>query len=132
MSDTHKTKNGAHRNALSSTDEVMDTAKEHATGIMEGAMEGAREAAGMVGDYARNAARTVTDAATRATERVGGMAGEAVGAARDYAGEAFDISKGAAENAHTQVTTWVRRNPITALAVGVGIGFVIGRGIFRR
>jgi ElaB/YqjD/DUF883 family membrane-anchored ribosome-binding protein len=136
MSHHHKPKNGSHRNQA-----VEDTAND-VTETASGIMDGAREAAGAVGDFARNAARSVTDTAKRATERVGNVAGDAVdvareyageaaGTAREYAGEAFDISKGAVENAHTQVTKWVRRNPITALAVGVGVGFVIGRGIFR-
>ena len=111
----NKVKNGMDR----TVNEAESMANEASKGV-SAVLDGARDAAQAVGDYARDTAKTVADTAVRATERVGAVAGEA-----------FGVSKEAVESAHAEIASVIRKNPITAIAVCFGIGFILGRGISR-
>jgi hypothetical protein len=108
-------------------------------------MDKAKQAAGTVADKAKDVASTVGQKAENATEAVGsgmqslagtirdkGPQGGVLGGATSGVARALDASgryleeqglSGMAED----VTNMIRRNPIPAVLIGVGLGFLLAR-----
>ena len=85
-----------------------------------------------VANRARDAARNVADTATRAKDRVTEWMSDAGETAQEYAGEAYETSKDAVVNAGQQLTDVVRQYPLIAVAVGFGLGMIMGRACSSR
>jgi ElaB/YqjD/DUF883 family membrane-anchored ribosome-binding protein len=90
-------------------------------------------------DKVREVAQTVAGAAGDAKEKVkewsataGQKANQATEAVREAAVEAYDRTTDFARQAGDELTTVVRRYPISALLISVGVGFMIGRMMNNR
>jgi len=120
---------------------VADQAKETAGSLVDKT----KEAASNLADRARGAASTVGHTAEDLTERAGGAlrsAGESVreyGPGSGYLGSATEAVASTLESGGRylereglggmadDLTTLIRRNPIPALLVGIGLGFLLSR-----
>jgi len=99
-------------------------------------MDRARDVAGNVADKARDVAGNVADTARDwASGAVGTVKdSDLVNKAEDYVSEAWDTgSKYFQEHSFKDmaddVAGVIRRNPIPALLVGVGLGFILARSL---
>jgi hypothetical protein len=128
------------------------------SGGSTGTMSNMQNAAGNVADKARDAARNVTenvrDTATGVMDRAREVAGNVADTARDWASGAVNAVTGsdAVHKAEDYVSdAWesgsrylqehsfkdmaedvagvIRRNPIPALLVGIGLGFILARSL---
>jgi len=111
---------------------AVETARDTATGVADRA----RDLAGNVADKARDVAGTVAET-TRdwASGAVGAVAeSDVVNKASEYASEAWETGsryfqehnfKDMAED----VAGVIRRNPIPAMLVGIGLGFILARSL---
>jgi ElaB/YqjD/DUF883 family membrane-anchored ribosome-binding protein len=135
---------------------VMDRTKEAATGVADKA----RELAGNVVDRTKDAASTATDTAREWTNTAGKKAEDALGAvgssmsslagtvreslphegmmgqASEYVADALEsggryIQQEGFSGMAEDVTNLIRKNPIPALLVGIGIGYLIARSTSR-
>jgi hypothetical protein len=112
--------------------EGADAARDAATGLMDRA----RDVAGTVADKTRNAASTAADAARDwAAGAVGAVKdNDAVHKATDYVQEAWESGNRYLHDHNLKdmaddVAGVIRRNPIPALLVGIGLGFVLARSL---
>jgi len=71
---------------------------------------------------ARSMAEDLGDAAGRVSDTVSDMAGEQFAKAQDMAGDAQDM----AVDAYDQTHAAARRNPLMAVGIALGIGFLFG------
>jgi ElaB/YqjD/DUF883 family membrane-anchored ribosome-binding protein len=85
-----------------------------------------------VANRTRDAVKAVSDTAMRTKDRVGEWMSEAGETAQEYAGEAYERSKEAIGTAGEQMTVWVRRYPLTAVAIGFGLGMLLARATSSR
>ena len=124
---------------------VADKAKEAATSTMERAKDVASHAA----DKARDLGRSATDMADNATARVGSGIESMGGTLRDKAPHEGMMGTAASKVADTlerggrylqeeglsgiadDLTDLIKRNPIPALLVGIGIGFLLAQALRR-
>jgi len=124
---------------------VADKAKEAATSTMERAKDVASHAA----DKARDLGRSATDMADNATARVGSGIESMGDTLRDKAPHEGMMGTAASKVADTlerggrylqeeglsgiagDVTDLIKRNPIPALLVGIGIGFLLAQALRR-
>jgi hypothetical protein len=111
---------------------AVETARDTATGVADRA----RDMAGNVADKARDVAGTVAETARDwASGAVGAVAeSDVVNKAGEYASEAWETGskyfqehnfKDMAED----VAGVIRRNPIPAMLVGIGLGFILARSL---
>ena len=107
-------------------------------GLMHTVADKAKDAASTVAEYAGQAKDAVTDFAGHAKERVEHMASgaaESMGHAKDavvgWTSDAAHTTGHALGAANDEVTTLIRRYPIPALLVGVGIGFLLAQALRR-
>jgi hypothetical protein len=135
---------------------VMDRTKEAATGVADKAREMAgtvadrtKEAASTAADTARDWASTAGKKADDAFGAVGGgmssLAGTVrenlphegmVGQASEYVADALEtggryIQQEGFSGVAEDLTNLIRRNPIPALLVGIGLGYLIARSTSR-
>jgi cell division septum initiation protein DivIVA len=111
---------------------AVDSARDSATGVMDRA----RDMAGQVADKARDVAGNVTDKARDwATGAVNAVKDNGVvNKAEEYASEAWEtgsryVHEHSFKDMADDVAGVIRRNPIPALLVGVGLGFVLARSL---
>ena len=139
---THTTgKGGQAAGAQDAAKGMMDKAKDMASGVAEKA----RDVASDVADKAREYATAAGDRAENATARVGsGMEslghavrenlpqGGTMGAVADRAASGLEsagryLQEEGLSGMADDLTDLIRRNPIPAVLVGIGIGFLIAR-----
>jgi len=113
---------------------VMDQAKDMASSAATSVRSAAENASKFVGQRAEDATHTVGSSLRSAGESVRGMApqneyikgaAESVAGGLDSAGRYLE-EEGLAGMAE-DMTTVIKRNPIAALLIGVGVGFLLGR-----
>jgi ElaB/YqjD/DUF883 family membrane-anchored ribosome-binding protein len=120
---------------------------QHAQGSIQGAMEGAghmtsnvmdkaKDVAGNAMDKAKDVAHSAADMAKQAKDKVQDWAhsaadglGHAKDVVADYAGEAYDKSAEYVQFAGKEMTTFIRRYPIPAILIGLGVGFLLGKAM---
>jgi len=100
---------------------ATETARETATGVMDRA----RDAAGNVAETARDWAHSAVDAVKD---------NDAVNKASDYVQDAWETSskylhEHNIKDMTDEIAAVIRRNPIPALLVGVGLGFILARSM---
>lgn len=126
-----------------------DVAKK-AQDVLHQAGDKARDAAGVVADGARNAAATIGQKAEDATGSVGQGLQSLAGTIRGHTPQSGVIGAAASSVATglentgkylkdeglsgmaEDITGMIRRNPIPALLLGVGVGFLIARATTSR
>jgi ElaB/YqjD/DUF883 family membrane-anchored ribosome-binding protein len=111
---------------------AVETARDTATGVMDRARDVAGNVADKARDMAGNVADTARDWASGAVSAV--KDSDVVNKAEDYVSEAWDTgSKYFQEHSFKDmaddVAGVIRRNPIPALLVGVGLGFILARSL---
>jgi hypothetical protein len=136
---------------------LTEKAREGAAGLMDKAREGvstvtekARDAASSVASTASDVASNVGQRAEDATSAVGGSMKSLASTIRENAPQSGFVGSASSAVASTlegggqylqeqglggvadDVTNLIRRNPIPALLVGIGIGFLIARATTRR
>lgn len=118
--------------AREATRDAVESARDTATGVMDRA----RDVVGTVVDKTRDAASTVADTARDwATGAVGAVKdSDAVHKATDAVHEAWEtgsqyIHDHNFKDMADDVAGVIRRNPIPALLVGIGLGFVLARSL---
>ena len=123
---------GTMGNMQNAAGNVADKARDAA----RGAVETARDTATSVMDRARDVAGNVADTARDwATGAVGAVKdSDVVHKATDYAQEAWDtgsryFQEHSFKDMAEDVAGVIRRNPIPALLVGVGLGFILARSL---
>ena len=111
---------------------ATETARDAATGVMDRA----RDVAGNVADKARDVAGTVADTARDwASGAVGAVADtDVVNKAGEYVSDAWEsgsryFQEHNFKDMADDVAGVIRRNPIPALLVGIGLGFVLARSM---
>ena len=109
--------------AKNATDWVADKA--------ESARESAGEMIGAVQDRAAGAARSVADTAIRTKEKVGEWVGDVATPAAEFCSEAAAETKQAVRRASNDLTDVIKAHPLTAIAIGFGVGLLVGRSIHR-
>jgi hypothetical protein len=142
--------NATHSNPNRGTQEqggggMADKAKDAATSTMDRA----KDMAGQAADKARDLGRSVADSAENATAKVGHGMESMAGTLRDKAPHEGMMGTAAGRVADTLerggrylqeeglsgiaegVTDLIKRNPIPALLVGVGIGFLLAQALRR-
>lgn len=108
------------------TDTAADRAREgtdKAAGVVSAIGEKAHDVAAAVGDYATQAKESVQHMASSAASKVE-HAGEAV---RDWTSDAVQHPGQYLKAGGDELTSLVRRYPIPALLVGIGIGFLLAK-----
>jgi len=124
---------------------VADKARDMSSDAMRAGQHAAQQAAHSVGNAAQQAAHSVGNAAENATSRVGeGMQNLAqtvrqrgpdagvLGSAADTVADTLEqggryIQSEGLSGMTDDLTTLIKRNPIPALLVGVGFGFLLAR-----
>jgi methyl-accepting chemotaxis protein len=124
---------------------LKDDVKDMATGVMDKA----KEIGANVGDKAKEIASAAGQKANNLTSRVGsGMEslGESIREHSPHAGTAGAVASRVAENLErggryvrekeiggmaNDLTDVIRRNPVPAILIGVGLGYLIARAIRR-
>ena len=111
---------------------ATETARDAATGVMDRA----RDVAGNVADKARDVAGNVADTARDwASGAVGAVADtDVVNKAGEYVSDAWEsgsryFQEHNFKDMADDVAGVIRRNPIPALLVGIGLGFVLARSM---
>jgi hypothetical protein len=104
------------------------------SGVMGTVTEKARDVASSVADKARDVASSVSDTAGRAKETVqqyvhtaGDSVAHAKDAAVDWASGAASHTGEALKGAGDELTGVIRRYPIPALLVGIGLGMLLAK-----
>ena len=135
---------------------ARDEAKDTASGMMDKAKEigatvgdKAKEIGSAVGDKARELASTAGQKASNLTARVGGgmeSLGESIREHTPHSGTAGAVASRVADNLERggryvrekelsgmadDLADVIRRNPVPAILVGVGLGYLIARAIRR-
>src|SRR5262249_8430225 len=94
----------------------------------------ASTAAESVTDTARNVAGAVTEYVNQAKDKAQSVASQAIDTAnktaesvQTWTGDACDKTGAALKGAGEELTGWVRRYALPAIAVGLGIGYLLGR-----
>jgi hypothetical protein len=122
---------------------AVESARDTATGVMDRARDvagnvadKARDVAGNVADKARDVAGNVADTARDwASGAVNAVKDNSVvNKAEDYASEVWEtgtryIQDHSFKDMADDVAGVIRRNPIPALLVGVGLGFILARSL---
>jgi ElaB/YqjD/DUF883 family membrane-anchored ribosome-binding protein len=153
MANTTSSKGNEARNvagqAMDKAKDVAGQAADKAKDFASQAVDKARDAASHVGEMASNAASTVgrkaDDYASSAgsgiknfgdTIREHGPQEGMLGSATRYAADTIEeggryLEKEGLSGMMGDVTDLVKRNPVPALLVGIGIGFLLGRALDR-
>jgi len=118
---------------------AVESARDAATGVADRAKDvagtvanSARDMAGTVADRAKDAAGTARDWASGAVDAV--KQSDVVNKAEEYAAEAWEsgsryFHEHNFKDMADDVAGVIRRNPIPALLVGVGLGFILARSL---
>jgi len=136
--------------ASHTADKAKDTASnvaDKARDMASSAMDKTREVASNAADKARDAASRVGQKADDMVGRAGNALESAAGSVRDHAPQSGVFGSAAGKVADTlesggrylreegmtgmaeDLTDMVRRNPIPALLLGLGLGFLLGRAL---
>lgn len=112
--------------------DATETARESATGVVDRAREMAGNVADKTRDAVSTAADTARDWATGAVDAV--KESGPVRKANEYVSEAWEtgsryIHDHNLKDITEDVAGIIRRNPIPALLVGIGLGFVLARSL---
>jgi ElaB/YqjD/DUF883 family membrane-anchored ribosome-binding protein len=114
-------------------DEMAQQSGRSSSNLYDSGRDAAEEAARSASDAARGFTRSASDAYERATD----MAGDTYRDARRFAGDAYQGAAGMVQDTAYAVQRrassfdealgeQLSRNPVTALVVAVGVGFVLG------
>jgi cell division septum initiation protein DivIVA len=117
---------GGPGNPQSAADKARDVARE--------TVESARDAASGVVDRARDMAGSVADTARDWAAGAAGAVKDNANKAGEYVQEAWDtgsryVQEHDIKDMTEDVAGVIRRNPIPALLVGIGLGFILGRAL---
>jgi hypothetical protein len=111
---------------------AVETVRDSATGVMDRA----KDVAGNVGDRAKDLAGNVAESARDwATGAVGAVKdSDVVNKASDYVSDALETGSRYFQEHNFKdmaddVAGVIRRNPIPALLVGIGLGFILARSL---
>ena len=130
MSDTHATRSSAESAASQATEKVqqaVSTAKDKAQEVASSASKRVDEATAALGQGVKSVAGSLRERGPQE-----GMLGSATGAVADsLESTGRYIQEEGLVGMAEDVTELIRRNPIPAMLVGVGIGFMLAR-VFRR
>lgn len=96
----------------------MANMKEQVNRITDIATDKARDAAQSVKETARDAADKVTDVAEHAADK-----------AQKWAHDAYEQSSETLRHAGDELTQMVRKYPLPAVLIGLGVGFLMGRAM---
>ena len=112
--------------------EAVETARDTATGVMDRARDVAGNVADKARDVAGNVADTARDWASGAVNAV--KDSSVVNKAEECVSDAWEAGSRFVQEHHIKdlaedVAGVIRRNPIPALLIGVGVGFLIGRSL---
>ncbi len=119
-------------------DNAADKAKQFADNAADKAKQFADRAGGAAGSgsgfSASGLAGDASEFAHKAQETVQRYAGDAYNAARDaghqvqrWAGDNYEVVGDRIGDFGSEVTSFIRRNPLPALLIGFGVGLMIGR-----
>jgi hypothetical protein len=111
---------------------AVETARDTATGVMDRAKDVAGNVADRAKDVAGNVAESARDWAAGAVGAV--KDSEVVNKAGDYVSEAWETGSRYFQEHNFKdmaddVAGVIRRNPIPALLVGIGLGFILARSL---
>jgi ElaB/YqjD/DUF883 family membrane-anchored ribosome-binding protein len=112
--------------------EAVESARDTATGVMDRARDVAGNMADKARDVAGNVADTARDWASGAVNAVKDSG--VVNKAEEYVSEAWEtgsryVHEHNIKDMADDVAGVIRRNPIPALLIGVGLGFLLGRSL---
>jgi hypothetical protein len=134
-------------NTIQNTKDAASNVADKARDMASSAMDKTREVASNVADKARDAASTVGRKADDVAGKVGGGLESAAGAVRDHgpqsgmlgtaAGKVADTLEGTGRYLREEgvtgmaedLTDLIRRNPIPALLLGLGVGYLLARAL---
>jgi len=105
--------------AKSATDWVAEKA--------EGVKDTAVNLAETVQDRAKTMARSFNETANRAKDKAGEWLGDAAEPVQKFVEQGYDESKKALNDFSRDATAMIRQYPLAAVAIGLGIGVLIGR-----
>jgi len=109
---------------------AIDTAADKAKGATDWVADKSEMAADRVQNVSRDTVRRATDTATQAKDRVGQWVNEAAsGPVGAFCAEAATDTKEAVQRMSNELTDIVRKYPIASIAVGFGIGLLLGRTV---
>ena len=110
---------------------AIDTLAETAKNATDWVADKSNEARESVREHVANTARGIADSTVRAKDKVGEWVGEAAVPAAVMCSDAVSETKAAVRRANNELTDTIRKHPLASIAIGFGIGMVIGRQ-FRR
>lgn len=123
----------------------MNEAKDRIKGGIDAAASQAKQATDTAAAGGHNVVDRVKDTAQHVYDRAGEVAGQAKDAVRGFvsneadavkhagekaqawAGDAYDVTADALGDVGRDVTALVRKHPLPALAIGFGLGLLLGR-----
>jgi len=134
-------------NTVQNTKDAAGNMADKAKDMASSAMDKTREVASNVADKARDMGSRAADKADNVAGKVGSGLESAAGAVRDHSPQSGMLGTAASKVADTlegtgrylreegvtgmadDLTDLIRRNPIPALLVGIGVGFLLSRAL---
>ncbi len=121
--------------AKNAADNVADKAKS-AVDTVANKADGAKDAAKGLVEKVQERAKSVTDSvvntAEKATEKTGEWIGDAAGTVENAVSDGYRSAEHEIEQFGKDVTNIVRKYPLTAVAIGLGLGMLLGRATNSR
>jgi hypothetical protein len=108
--------------------ETGAAAAEKAKGVMSGIGQRAEDATAAVGDSMKSLAGTIREN----TPHSGMLGSASTSVAQGLECSADYLKQQGLQGMFDDVTSVVRRNPIPALLLGIGVGFLVARAVSRR
>jgi hypothetical protein len=138
--DVQSTASGGLDKARDAASSAYDTARDTASAVAEKARDVTSNVVDKAKDVASNVADTAHDWASAAGHKASDLASsgrEMLGQAEDYVADAWErgrqyVQREGFSGMAEDLAGVIRRNPIPALLVGIGIGFLIARSTSSR
>ena len=121
--------------AKESVDMAADKAKQATDWVankVETARNGAVDLAETVQDRAQTVAKSFAHTAAKAKDKAGEWLGDAAEPVQHFVEENYDDARQALNSFSRDATQMIRRYPITAVAIGLGVGLLLGRAAGGR
>ncbi|CAN5242811.1 hypothetical protein BH11PLA2_BH11PLA2_10040 [soil metagenome] len=129
MSD--KLQNGIRSASDNGAGRVM-AAGDWAADKVEGVKDAAMGLVDKVQERARNVTRTVTDTAENVVDKAGGWLGDKEQSVENVVSDGYHNAEHAIEHFGRDVTAIVKKYPLTVVAIGLGLGLLLGRASSTR